>query len=99
MELDLTETVALLREELARAVVAGAGGEYQFPVEGAQLEFHVGLRKEGRADAKLKAWVVEAGGSGALSREEIHKVTVTLGALVNRFGETVKIAESFDDKP
>jgi hypothetical protein len=99
VELGLAETVAALRAELAEAASRGAGSDFQFPVEGVQLEFHVAVKKEGTVDAKVKVWVVEAGGSGSLSREEIHTVTVTLGAPVDRHGQPVKIVQGSTEKP
>jgi len=99
MELGLAETMEALRGEIARAAADAAGSDYQFPVAGVQLEFHVAVKKEGSVDAKVRVWVVEAGGSGSLSREEIHKVTVTVGSPVDRHGRTIKIMKGFDEKP
>ncbi len=42
-QLELAETVEALRAELARAAAAGAGTGFQFPVDGVQMEFHVGV--------------------------------------------------------
>lgn len=80
MELNLVEMVEALRTSLAEAVRKGANSDVQFPVQGAQLEVHVAAKKEGSAAGKVKVLVVEAGGAGSLSREEIHKLTVMLGA-------------------
>lgn len=99
MELGLVEAIAAVRAELAAAATAGAGAAVQFPVNGVQLQFHVAVRKEGKAEAKVKVWVVEAGGSGSLSREEIHTVTVDLGAPVDSAGQPVKVAQGYDEKP
>lgn len=99
MELGLAETVAAVRAELAEAAIAGVGAIVQFPVNGVQLQFHVAVRKEGTAEAKVKVWVVEAGGSGSLAREETHTVTVDLGAPVDRSGQPVKVTQGFADKP
>ncbi|WP_239335260.1 trypco2 family protein [Frankia sp. CiP3] len=99
MELSLAETMDALRVELAEAASAGAGSDFQFPVDGVQLEFHVAVKKESTAKAGVKVWVVEAGGSGSLSREEIHTVTVTLGVPVDRHGEPMKITQGSPKKP
>jgi hypothetical protein len=40
-QLGLAETVEALRAEMARAAAAGAEADFQFPVAGVQLEFHV----------------------------------------------------------
>ena len=98
-QLELAETVEALRAELARAAAAGAEAEFQFPVSGVQLEFHVGVTKTGEGKAGVRFWVVELGGSGSYAREEIQTVTVTLGAPVDRNGDPVKIYRGSTQKP
>jgi hypothetical protein len=98
-QLELAETVEALRAELARAAEAGAGAAFQFPVTGAQLEFHVGVTKVGEGKAGVRFYVVELGGSGSYAREEIQTVTVTLGAPVDQHGEPVKIYRGSGQKP
>ena len=97
--LELAETVEALRSELARAAEAGAGAEFQFPVAGVQLEFHVAVTKSGEGRAGIRFWVVELGGSSDYAREEIQTVTVTLGAPVDQYGNLVKIYRGSTDKP
>ncbi len=97
--LGLAETVEALRAELAQAAAAGARADFQFPVSGVQLEFHVGVTKAGEAKAGVKFWVVELGGGGSYAREEIQTVTVTLGSPVDRNGEAVKIYRGSPKKP
>ncbi len=94
--LELVEAVSELQAELARAVRAGAqaaavAGEVQFPVTGVQLEFHVAMKKPSEDWASVKFWVVEPGGVDGLAREEIHTVTVTLGAPVDLTGNEFKV--------
>jgi hypothetical protein len=98
-QLELAETVEALRAELARAAAAGAGADFQFPVTGVQLEFHVGVTKTGESKTGVRFWVVELGGSGSYAREEIQTVTVTLGAPVDQNGDPVKIYRASAQKP
>jgi Trypsin-co-occurring domain 2 len=98
-QLELAETVEALRAELARAAAAGAGANFQFPVAGVQLEFHVGVTKTGKGAAGVKFWVVDLGGSVSYAREEIQTVTVTLGAPVDQNGDPVKIYRGSAQKP
>jgi hypothetical protein len=98
-QLELADTVEALRAELARAAAAGADAEFQFPVAGAQLEFHVAVTKTGEGKAGVRFWVVELGGSAGYAREEIQKVTVTLGAPVDQNGDPVKIYRGYTQKP
>jgi len=90
-QLGLAETVEALRAELATAAEAGAGAGFQFPVTGAQLEFHVAVSKSGDAKGGVRFYVVELGAGGSYAREEIQTVTVTLGTPVDQNGEPVKI--------
>ena len=98
-QLELAETMEALRAELAQAVKAGAKADFQFPVTGVQLEFHVGVTKAGEGRAGVKFYVVELGGSGKYAREEIQTVTVTLGAPVDHHGDPVKIYRGSDQMP
>jgi hypothetical protein len=97
--LPLAETVEALRADLAAAAAAGAQADFQFPVSGVQLEFHVGVTKSADGKAGARFWVVELGASGSYAREEIQTVTVTLGAPVDRNGAPVKIYRAFTEKP
>jgi Trypsin-co-occurring domain 2 len=98
-QLALAETMEALRAELAQAAAAGAGTGFQFPVEGVQLEFHVGVTKAGGGNAGVRFWVVQLGGSGSYARDEIQTVTVTLGAPVDQNGDPVKIYRSSAEMP
>jgi len=98
-QLELAETVEALRAELARAVAAGAGAGFQFPVAGVQLEFHVGCTKGRDGRGGVRFYVVELGASGSYAQEEIQTVTVTLGAPVDQNGDPVKIYRGSSQKP
>jgi hypothetical protein len=99
MQLELAETVEALRAELARAVESGAGADFQFPVAGVQLEFHVAVTRTGEGKAGVRFWVVELGGAGSYAREEIQTVTVMLGAPVGQNGDQVNVRRVSSDKP
>jgi hypothetical protein len=98
-QLELAETMEALRAELAQAVKAGAKADFQFPVTGVQLEFHVGVTKTRGVNGGVRFYVVELGGSGDYAREEIQTVTVTLGAPVDQSGAPVKIHRGSDEMP
>ena len=91
-EVGLAEAIAALQAELAKAAEAGGGAEFQFPVTGVQLEFHVIVTRTAAAGGGVEFHVVEPGGSGHYAREDIQTVMVTLGAPVDRTGRPVKIA-------
>jgi hypothetical protein len=98
-EIGLGETIDALRAELAAAVERARNTEIQFPVAGVQLEFHVGVKKEGEGKAGVKFWVLELGGGGSYARESIQKVTVTLGAPLDRSGSPVKVTDISAQRP
>ncbi len=98
-EIGLSEAIAAVRAELAAAVEQGVDAEFQFPVSGVQLEFHVAVTKTGEGRAGVRFWVVELGGGGSYAREEIQTVTVALGAPVDRAGEVVKVTRRSEQKP
>ena len=98
-EIGLSEAIAAVRAELAVAVEQGVDADFQFPVNGVQLEFHVAVTRTGEGRAGVRFYVVELGGAGSYAREEIQTVTVTLGAPVDRAGEVVKVTRQARQKP
>ena len=98
-EIELSDAIAAVRTELATAVEQGADAEFQFPVDGVELEFHVAVSWEGQTGGKVRLWVLEWGASGRGVRESAHTVRVSLGAPVNRVGEVVKVARGSAEKP
>ncbi|MFB7076459.1 trypco2 family protein [Streptomyces sp. NPDC056308] len=88
MGIGLAEALAELREELYRAQDAGAGQQFRFEVESAELELTVEFRKNG--DGKVKVSVgaagVEAGG-GAESTKS-HRLALTLNIRDDALGGT-----------
>ncbi len=98
-EIGLGETIDALRAELAAAIERAKNTDVQFPVAGVELEFHVGVKKAGEGNAGVKFWVVELGGGASYARESIQKVTVTLGAPLDRSGSPVKVADMSAQRP
>ncbi|MFG2220495.1 trypco2 family protein [Streptomyces sp. NPDC048685] len=88
MGIGLAEALAELREELYQAQDAGAGQQFRFEVESAELELTVEFRKNG--DGKVKVSVgaagVEAGG-GAESTKS-HRLALTLNIRDEALGGT-----------
>ncbi|MFJ8470508.1 trypco2 family protein [Kitasatospora sp. NPDC094011] len=77
-EIELTQAVAALRQQLVEAAVAGNGEELRFDVKDLTLEFSVELRKDAQAKAGFKAWVVSGDTSASLGRHKAHRVALTL---------------------
>lgn len=95
----LVETIEALRAQLSEAVAAGTGQEIQFPVDGVELEFHVGVTRSVEGNGGVRFWVVELGASASYGVESIHKVSVHLGAPVDAAGQTIKVQRTMSEKP
>jgi hypothetical protein len=95
----LVETIEALRAQLSEAVSSGADQEIQFPVDGVELEFHVGVTRSVEGNGGVRFWVVELGASASYEVESIHKVSVHLGAPVDATGQTIKVQRTTSEKP
>jgi Trypsin-co-occurring domain 2 len=93
----LAEFVAGLREELRAAQAAREPG-LQFAVGPVVVEFTVVTTREGGPEAKVRFWVVEAGGSARWSRESTQKVSLTLTPVDER-GEPVYVRDQVATPP
>src|SRR6516162_7213399 len=93
----LADFVSGLREEL-RAAQAARDPGLQFAVGPVSVEFTVVTAREGGPEAKVRFWVVEAGGSAQWSRETTQKVSMTLTP-VDEHGQPLYIADSVTGPP
>jgi hypothetical protein len=75
---DLAEAVEAVRAELLRAKELGSGSSMEFEVGPVEMQFTVVLTREGKANAGVKVWVIEAGASGTLTGQRTHQVKITL---------------------
>jgi hypothetical protein len=87
----LAEFVSGLREELREAQAAREPG-LQFAVGPVSVEFTVVTARQGGPEAKVRFWVVEAGGSAQWSREATQKVSLTLTPVDER-GQPIYILD------
>lgn len=76
--IELSDVIASLRTELDTARRAGAGQDLRFELGPVELEVSVALTKEAGADAKVKFWVVELGGSGKAASTSTQRIKLTL---------------------
>jgi hypothetical protein len=98
-EIPLIETIQSLRTQLSQAVKAVSDQDTQFPVDGVELEFHVGVTRSAVAGGGLRFWVVELGAGASYATESIHTVTVSLGAPVDATGQAIKIRRDMPERP
>ncbi|MFI6157899.1 trypco2 family protein [Kitasatospora sp. NPDC051170] len=74
----LAAAIEELRQELYQAQGQGAGEQFAFTVEEAQLELHLELRNSGKGDGKLNFGVVSVGAGGEHATVRTHKLTLKL---------------------
>ncbi|MEU9303472.1 trypco2 family protein [Streptomyces sp. NPDC048269] len=99
MKLGLAETIAALRTELNEAVAAADDAGIRFEVGPIELEFHVGVTRQGGGRTGVRFWVVEMEAEGSYAREQVQRITLTLQPPVNSQGETVKVFDESHHKP
>lgn len=94
----LVETIAALRAELAAALEQADGEAIQFPITGMELELHVGVSRHAGTRSGLKFWVLELGADRDVVREQVQRITVSLGPpLVD--GEGIAVRDDLDVRP
>ena len=75
----LAETIAQVREELARAVGEGRSQKsVQFEDSAVELEFEVTVTDERQVGGGIKVWVASADGRASKSSGQTHRVKVSL---------------------
>ncbi|TXL89280.1 trypco2 family protein [Streptomyces sp. IB2014 016-6] len=74
----LAAAIEELRQELYQAQVLGAGQQFAFGVEEAELELLLELRNTGTGDGKLSFGVATVGVGGEHSTVRTHKLTLRL---------------------
>jgi hypothetical protein len=95
----LAKAIALLRDDLLTARVAGAASDIQLPVESLTVELKVVATKsaDGKAGFKVPIINAELGASGGWKQETLQTVTVKFASPVDRSGNPVKVASSDDE--
>lgn len=91
----LAETIEALRAELAEAASKGHDAEIRFRFSTITLDFHVGVTRDVGANAGVKFWVVELGGSGSYATETIQRVSVTIEP-IRSDGRKLDLTDRFD---
>ncbi|WP_255953784.1 trypco2 family protein [Streptomyces odontomachi] len=77
-ELELAAAVHLVRGELLHAAATAAHEDLRFEVGPIGMEFTVELRRDVRAKAGFRAWVVSGDSEAQAGRTRTHKVSLTL---------------------
>ncbi|MBP2708693.1 hypothetical protein JOL79_33475 [Microbispora sp. RL4-1S] len=80
------------------ALAGFSSQEIQFQVGQVQLEFHVGVSREGGVNSKARFWVLEVGTEGKYARESIQKVSLTLEPLT-KDGQPIHVSRDSAERP
>jgi hypothetical protein len=81
-ELGLAEAIEAVRSELRRAQDAGRGSDVRFAVGSVEMEFAVNVAKTGGGQVSVTVLgLLSLGGKGGLSREETHRVKISLNPI------------------
>lgn len=99
MEIELSDAVAALRDELLEAAAKGAGAGVQFEVGPIELSFEVELRKDVKAKAGFKAWVVTGDVEAGAGHSRRQRVTLTLTPQAVGGGRVLVGSQTDEDGP
>ncbi|MET8324820.1 trypco2 family protein [Streptomyces sp. NPDC005181] len=75
---ELADMIAQLRQELSRAMSAGADTDLRFKAERVELELTVGVERTHEPGVKVRFWVFDAGATAKRSATVTQKLTLTL---------------------
>jgi hypothetical protein len=98
MEIELADAVTAIRDELLEAAQRAAGKTLAFTVGPIEMEFAVELKKDAKAKAGFKAWVLTGDIEAGVARATTQKVKVTLTPK-RHDGRELLIAGDPDDRP
>jgi Trypsin-co-occurring domain 2 len=94
----LADAVKGIRTELEAATSEGDGKRIQFEVGQIELEFSVDVRKDAKADAGVRIWVVSAGAGGGVTSDSMNRVKVVLNPVTSD-GRQLKISSGRGTAP
>jgi hypothetical protein len=94
VEIELADAVAVIRDELLGAAQRGVGQQIAFAVGPIEMEFAVELRKDAKATAGFKAWVLSADAEAGVARGRTHRVMLTMTPKQPAGGDLLISAES-----
>ncbi|MCL2552754.1 MAG: hypothetical protein FWE15_19490 [Actinomycetia bacterium] len=84
--IELADLIEQLRRELTTAVSAGADEELRFELGPVELEAAVVVERAATAGAKVRFWVLDAGGEARAGSSETHRIKLTLDPRIRSSG-------------
>lgn len=76
--IELPVMIRELRRALTEAMADGEGEAIRFDLGPIDVEASVTVTTEANGSAKVKFWVVEAGGGAKLSQADVQRISLTL---------------------
>jgi Trypsin-co-occurring domain 2 len=95
----LADAIEALHADLLVAVERASEHDLHFPVGSVDLEFQIGITKSADAKAGFRVWVVELGAGGAIAKESLQRIRVTLEAPVDENGNPVMVGRNLHQRP
>lgn len=92
LRIGLADAVQSVRDELLTAARRASGQDVVFELGDVEMEFTIEIRRESRANAKVKAWIAETAIDGVRINSNIHKVSFVLRPQGARTGAPLKIS-------
>lgn len=90
--IELAAMIRDLREELERAVVAGAGEALQFQLGEIELEMAIAVERSGEVAGKVRFWVVDLGGHAGVDASNTQRLKLSLTPRLGEAGGSVYVA-------
>jgi hypothetical protein len=97
-EIELSEMLVNLRQELVKAQKSAAKEDLKFSVGDIEVELQITTTKEGQGKGGVKFWVYNAEASGKLSTQKVHKIKLTLKPELGSGGD-LKILDDEEEQP
>jgi Trypsin-co-occurring domain 2 len=94
--IELAEVIGELRRELQKAMNAGKGEQLRFELGPVELEATVVVEKGTGVGAKVRFWVVEAGGDAKVGQVSTQRVKLSLDPRLAGGG---KVRVAADEEP
>lgn len=96
--MELAEVIRALRDELERAMVAGAGEALRFELGPVELEVSVAIEAGASAEVKPRFVVVTLGAHGSVERTATQRITLTLTPREGPAGTTPMVSGTAGDR-
>ncbi|MFD3508392.1 trypco2 family protein [Nocardia sp. NPDC058666] len=99
MDIELGDAVAALRDQLVRAAAQGSDAGLQFAVGPIEMSFEVELRRDAKAKAGFKAWVVTGDVEAGVGHARKQRVTLSLTPKLPGGGDVLVGSDPGEDGP